>query len=196
MLIDFLNDRITISLEDFLKHLLKKWKMIIAIVIMSAVLFAVFSYTIGEEITAPPSEEYIYYEKNLESINNYFDHSILMQMDPMKIYQRTMFLRNISDKEMLKMAKNESNKLNLGMKFLTSEYTLDKSKLIFYFTAEDRVDFRELVKILASEVRTRIELRQIGVRDKAKEIGGLGPCGMPLCCSNYLYTFDNITINM
>ena len=73
---------------------------------------------------------------------------------------------------------------NLEMILIGTEYTLDRSKLIFYFTADGRIDFRELVKDLASVFRTRIELRQIGVRDEAKNLGGLGCCGRPLCCSS------------
>lgn len=84
----------------------------------------------------------------------------------------------------------------LKMKLVDAEYTLDRSKLVFYFTADNRVDFRELVKDLASVFRTRIELRQIGVRDEAKMIGGLGCCGRELCCSSYLDDFHPVSINM
>lgn len=85
--------------------------------------------------------------------------------------------------------------LRLGMHLVSAEYTLDRSKLIFSYLAEERVDFRELLKILASYFHTRIELRQIGSRDKAKMIGGIGICGLPLCCSTFLNEFDNISIN-
>ena len=81
------------------------------------------------------------------------------------------------------------------MNLISCEYTLDKSKVIFSYLADDRVDFRELLKVLASRLRTRIELRQIGSRDKAKMIGGLGVCGLPLCCSTFLNEFDGISIN-
>lgn len=84
----------------------------------------------------------------------------------------------------------------MEMKLVDVEYTLDRSKIIFYFTADGRVDFRELVKDLASVFRTRIELRQIGVRDEAKMIGGLGPCGRPLCCSTFLGEFEPVSIRM
>lgn len=84
----------------------------------------------------------------------------------------------------------------LEMKLVEAEYTLDRSKIMFYFTADGRVDFRELVKDLASVFRTRIELRQIGVRDEAKMIGGLGCCGRELCCSSYLDDFHPVSINM
>ena len=90
---------------------------------------------------------------------------------------------------------NEVKKLNLDMNLISCEYTLDKSKVLFSYLADDRVDFRELLKVLASKLHTRIELRQIGSRDKAKMIGGLGVCGLPLCCSTFLSEFDGISIN-
>src|SRR5690606_32181650 len=78
----------------------------------------------------------------------------------------------------------------LEMKLVDVEYTFDRNKIIFYFTADGRVDFRNLVKDLASVFRTRIELRQIGVRDEAKMLGGIGPCGRMLCCSTFLGDFE------
>jgi len=87
-------------------------------------------------------------------------------------------------------------KLNLAMNLIDVEYTFDNSKLIFYFTAETRIDFRELVKELASVFRTRIELRQIGVRDEAKMLGGLGVCGRSVCCNSFLGDFAQVSIKM
>lgn len=84
----------------------------------------------------------------------------------------------------------------LKMKLIDVEYTFDRNKIIFYFTADGRVDFRELVKDLASVFRTRIELRQIGVRDEAKMLGGIGPCGRILCCSSFLGDFEPVSIKM
>ena len=84
----------------------------------------------------------------------------------------------------------------LQMKLVDAEYTLDRSKLVFYFTADNRVDFRELVKDLASVFRARIELRQIGVRDEAKMIGGLGICGRPFCCAQFMDEFLPVSIKM
>ena len=84
----------------------------------------------------------------------------------------------------------------LGMRLVGVEYTFDNSKLIFYFTCESRVDFRELVKDLASTFRTRIELRQIGIRDAAKLMGGLGVCGRKYCCAGFLTDFVQVTIKM
>lgn len=88
------------------------------------------------------------------------------------------------------------NEHNLPMKLIDVEYTFDNSKVIFYFTADGRVDFRELVKDLAAVFRTRIELRQIGVRDEAKMIGGMGSCGRQLCCTTFLGDFDPVSIRM
>ncbi|MGP7819488.1 PSP1 domain-containing protein [Niallia sp. 01092] len=85
---------------------------------------------------------------------------------------------------------------NLDMKLVDVEYTFDRNKVIFYFTADGRVDFRELVKDLAAIFRTRIELRQIGVRDEAKMLGGIGPCGRMLCCSTFLGDFEPVSIKM
>ncbi len=85
---------------------------------------------------------------------------------------------------------------HLDMKLVDVEYTFDNSKILFYFTADGRVDFRELVKDLASVFRTRIELRQIGVRDEAKMLGGLGICGRPFCCAQFLSDFQPVSIKM
>ncbi len=84
----------------------------------------------------------------------------------------------------------------LPMNLIDVEYTFDHNKILFYFTADGRVDFRELVKDLARVSKTRIELRQIGVRDEAKMLGGIGPCGMPTCCSRFLRDFEPISIKM
>ncbi|WP_240377906.1 PSP1 domain-containing protein [Bacillus piscicola] len=85
---------------------------------------------------------------------------------------------------------------NLDMKLVDVEYTFDRNKVLFYFTADGRIDFRDLVKDLASIFRTRIELRQIGVRDEAKMLGGIGPCGRVLCCSSFLGDFEPVSIKM
>src|SRR5690606_36436611 len=84
----------------------------------------------------------------------------------------------------------------LAMKLTRVEQTFDGSRLVFYFTAEARVDFRELVRELASEFRTRIEMRQVGVRDEAKAIGGYGTCGRPVCCTTFLTSFEPVSIKM
>ena len=87
-------------------------------------------------------------------------------------------------------------KRKLPMKLINVEYTFDMNKIIFFFTADGRIDFRELVKDLATVFRTRIELRQVGVRDEAKVLNGIGACGRPLCCSNYLGDFTPVSIRM
>lgn len=88
------------------------------------------------------------------------------------------------------------NKNNLNMTIVDAFYTFDRSQLIFRFIADDRVDFRQLAKDLGSAFKTRIELRQIGIRDKAREIGGIGPCGRKLCCTTFLTDFDSVSISM
>ena len=99
-------------------------------------------------------------------------------------------------KEAIEKARKISNDLNLDMKFIDCSYTLDRNQLVFNFLADERVDFRELAKKLAAQYKTRIELRQVGVRDKAKEIGGVGPCGRILCCATFLNDFNSVSINM
>lgn len=96
----------------------------------------------------------------------------------------------------LDAAKVLAKQLNLNMQLIDATYTFDKKQLLFNFIADERVDFRELVKQLAYKYKTRIELHQMGVRDKAKEIGGIGPCGHELCCTKFLNHIDAITINM
>lgn len=98
--------------------------------------------------------------------------------------------------EAIAKARKIANDLKLDMKFIDCSYTLDRNQLVFNFLADERVDFRELAKKLASQYKTRIELRQIGVRDKAKEIGGIGPCGRVLCCATFLNDFSSVSINM
>ena len=100
------------------------------------------------------------------------------------------------EKDAFRTCEEKIQKHKLDMKLVSVEYTFDRSKILFYFSADGRVDFRELVKDLAGVFRTRIELRQIGVRDEAKMIGGLGICGRPLCCSAFLESFQPVSINM
>ena len=102
----------------------------------------------------------------------------------------------LRQKEAFETGTKKIEKHQLDMKLVDVEYTFDRNKIIFYFTADGRVDFRELVKDLAAIFKTRIELRQIGVRDEAKMIGGIGPCGKSLCCSTWLGEFDPVTIKM
>ena len=100
------------------------------------------------------------------------------------------------EKEAFKICKEKIVKHGLAMKLVETEYTFDNNKILFYFTADGRIDFRELVKDLASVFKTRIELRQIGVRDETKILGGIGICGRPLCCHTYLTEFAPVSIKM
>lgn len=100
------------------------------------------------------------------------------------------------EKEAFKICLEKIQKHNLDMKLIQVEYTFDNNKVLFYFTADGRIDFRELVKDLAAVFKTRIELRQIGVRDEAKIMGGIGVCGRPLCCATYMPEFVPVSIKM
>lgn len=100
------------------------------------------------------------------------------------------------EKEAFKIALDKIAKHKLPMKLIDVEYKFDRSKILFYFTADGRIDFRELVKDLAAVFHTRIELRQIGVRDEAKLLGGIGCCGRPLCCATFLGDFEPVSIRM
>lgn len=100
------------------------------------------------------------------------------------------------EQDAFKICEEKIKKHDLKMNLIDVECTFDNNKILFYFTAESRVDFRELVKDLASVFRTRIELRQIGVRDEAKKLGGLGICGQPFCCSRFLGEFQPVSIKM
>ena len=102
----------------------------------------------------------------------------------------------VKEKEAFKICLEKIQKHNLEMKLIDAEYTFDNNKVLFYFTADGRIDFRELVKDLASVFKTRIELRQIGVRDETKIVGGIGICGRPLCCHSYLSDFIPVSIKM
>ena len=98
--------------------------------------------------------------------------------------------------EVLVYSQSKANELKLEMRFVDSFYTFDRKQLFISYVADTRVDFRELAKILAQKYKTRIELRQIGVRDKAQKIGGIGPCGLFLCCNTFLTDFSSVSIGM
>ena len=100
------------------------------------------------------------------------------------------------ENEAFKICLEKIAKHNLDMKLIKAEYTFDNNKVLFYFTADGRIDFRELVKDLAAVFKTRIELRQIGVRDETKILGGIGSCGRPLCCATFLPEFNPVSIKM
>ncbi len=109
---------------------------------------------------------------------------------------KLFFKQNVEDAKIAAQIFNqEQAKLDLNMRLIYADYTIDKTRITFTYSSDDRVDFRELLKVLATRLRTRIELRQIGPRDKAKLIGGIGICGLPLCCTTFLNEFDGISIN-
>lgn len=110
--------------------------------------------------------------------------------------RKTVEKNKQKEKEAFKICLEKIRKHKLEMKLIDVEYTFDCNKILFYFTADGRIDFRELVKDLAAVFRTRIELRQIGVRDETKIRGGIGICGRPLCCSTYLTEFSAVSIKM
>lgn len=110
--------------------------------------------------------------------------------------EKTAAKNREKEKEAFQICQEKIRKHNLDMKLIDAEYTFDNNKVLFYFTADGRIDFRELVKDLAAVFRTRIELRQIGVRDETKIRGGIGICGRPLCCSTYLSEFAAVSIKM
>lgn len=106
-------------------------------------------------------------------------------------------IKNLNDaKQALDKCKQLALKNNLKMSIIDASYNFDRSKLIFKFISDERIDFRQLAKELGARFKTRIELRQIGIRDKAKEVGGIGPCGRFLCCNTFLNNFDTVSINM
>jgi cell fate regulator YaaT (PSP1 superfamily) len=107
------------------------------------------------------------------------------------------YLNNLrTAKEVVVFAREVSNRLGLDMRIMDANFTLDKKQLIINFVADERIDFRDLVKELAFKYKTRIELHQIGVRDKAREVSGIGCCGRELCCASFLNNIDTISINM
>lgn len=107
------------------------------------------------------------------------------------------YLKNLRlSEDMLKFAKQEASKLKLNMNFVNADVTLDNKHLLYQFVADERVDFRELAKVIAGKYKLRVELRQIGARDKAKLIDGIGPCGRRLCCTSFLDKLDSISMNM
>ena len=131
---------------------------------------------------------------NIEENNNMEYKGVL------RIANKNDYKKHMSNIRDAKIAVNKCNDLiqeyNLDMKIIDAFYTFDREQLVFRFVADNRVDFRQLAKDLGSIYKTRIELRQVGIRDKAKEIGGFGPCGRKLCCSNFLTEFDSVSINM
>ena len=123
------------------------------------------------------------------------DYDSVIRIATKRDYQK--YLSNLEEaKKALDKCKELADKDGLNMTLLDANYNFDRSQLLFRFLSDERVDFRNLAKDLGSRFKTRIELRQIGIRDKAKEVGGFGPCGRLLCCSTFLTNFDTVSINM
>lgn len=133
--------------------------------------------TINNKIDIEINDIYIIRKANKKDYNNYLKNLRLSE-------------------DMLKFAKQEVTKLRLDMNFVSADVTLDNKHLLYQFVADERVDFRELAKSIAGKYKLRVELRQIGARDKAKLIDGIGPCGRRLCCASFLDKLDSISMNM
>ena len=130
-----------------------------------------------------------------DEVNHEIEYKPVIRLTTKADYKK--HLSNLKDADKAIVKCNELvEQYGLDMKIIDASYTFDREQLIFRFLADDRVDFRQLAKDLGSMFRTRIELRQVGIRDKAKEIGGFGPCGRKLCCNNFLTEFDSVSINM
>lgn len=146
------------------------------------------------------TEKGLQYGKIVEKIDPTKDNSLknlkkIVRLTTKEDYKQ--YLKNLKDADLaMKDAQKISENLNLEMHFLSSSFTFDRKQLLLNFTADERVDFRELTKKLASIYKTRIELRQIGARDKASAVGGIGQCGKELCCSTFLKTLESVSMNM
>ena len=155
---------------------------------------------LNDEVLFEDSDDYLIgkvvklnYKEKKENLDLPLDNIVrICTKEDYKKYNKNI----ISADKALVSAKKYAEELELDMNFVDCYYYLDRSKLIFSFISETRVDFRDLAKKLASVYKTRIELRQIGIRDKAKKIGGIGPCGLFLCCNIFLSEFNSVSINM
>ena len=140
----------------------------------------------GKVVEKVSNEEFLKNESNFKDI---------VRLTTKEDYKK--HLANLKDAEQaLKKAQEFANELGLEMRFLAANYTFDKKQLLLNFTADERVDFRELTKKLAAIYRTRIELRQVGARDKACQVGGVGLCGRELCCTSFLRSLESVSMNM
>ncbi len=159
-----------------------------------------FTFEIGDHAIVETAKG-LEYGEVVSPVRSIGDENVLQPLKPVirKATERDdEQVRDNAKKEAsaLRTCQEKAREHGLDMKVTEAEYAFDNSKILFYFTAEGRVDFRELVKDLASVFHTRIELRQIGVRDEARALGGFGPCGRPLCCSSYLNDFIAVSIKM
>lgn len=167
----------------------------------------VYHFLLTEEVSEIMEYVIVETEKGLQLakvVTEILDINDIKMIAPLKEISRIATKNDISTYENNKNdaektlieARKIANELKLEMSFINANYTLDKKKLLFNFIADERVDFRELAKRIASIYKTRIELRQVGIRDKSKEIGGIGPCGRVLCCTSFLNDFNSVSINM
>ena len=158
------------------------------------------TYKLEDKVIVETSRGIEYATVVLEEKNVEEEHLVMPLKPVLRIADENdckIYEQNILDaQEALEICREKIKTHNLDMNLIDNEYTFDKTKLIFYFTADGRIDFRELVRDLASVFRTRIELRQIGVRDEAKKLGGFGPCGKEYCCKKWLSDFEPVTIKM
>jgi len=138
--------------------------------------------------------------KVINVINDTKEFDSLDLYDVVRISSKKDYYRHLENIKMEKEALDKCREIvdndGLNMSIIDASYNFDRSQLLFRFVADERIDFRKLARDLGSLFHARIELRQIGIRDKAKEIGGIGPCGRLLCCSTFLNSFDSVTINM
>ena len=159
-----------------------------------------FKIEVGDHVIVETARG-IEYGKVVQSVKEKNEEDVIMPLKPVirvATEEDDKIAKQNKDKEKKAffICKEKIKKHGLEMKLIDTEYTFDNNKVLFYFTADGRIDFRELVKDLASVFKTRIELRQVGVRDETKMLGGIGICGRPLCCSTYLSEFIPVSIKM
>ena len=154
-------------------------------------------YLVGDNVVIKTSrgEQYGKIDGVVLDKNNEINDIYIIRKANKKDYNN--YLKNLRlNEDMLKFARAEATKLKLNMNLISADVTLDNKHLLYQFVADERVDFRELAKSIAGKYKLRVELRQIGARDKAKLIDGIGPCGRPLCCTSFLDKLDSISMNM
>ena len=159
-----------------------------------------FQVKVGDHVIVEPARG-IEYGSVVQEIREVADDKVIMPLKSViriatEEDDKKAIENNEKEKKAFKICKEKIAKHGLEMKLIETEYTFDNNKVLFYFTADGRIDFRELVKDLASVFKTRIELRQVGVRDETKMLGGIGICGRPLCCNTYLSEFIPVSIKM
>lgn len=151
-------------------------------------------YVVVETIVGLEIGEVVTYPKDLSTLN--FDREIKPILRKATNEDMVTFESNKTlALEACSLFENQVKKLNLNMNLISAQYTLDRTKILFVYVADDRVDFRELLKVLASSLHCRIELKQINSRERAQLVGGLGTCGLPLCCTTFLTQFEGVSLN-